>query len=216
MSINKSYAVLGLGRYGIAVAKELIGHGAEVLAVDKRQNVVNNLQSEIPLCKCADVTDAEVVERLGIKNFDVVIICMAGSLEASVMAISLCKSAGVKNIIAKCGSELHGNIFLNVGADKVIFPEKESGIRLAKNLLSSGFIDMIELSSNISLVELPVKPEWVGKTLMELNLRKKHSLNVVAIKSDSSVEINIDPELPLTENSKLIVIAKTKKLEKLN
>ncbi len=216
MSINKSYAVLGLGRYGISVAKELTEQGAEVLAVDKIQSVVNSLQNEIPFCKCADVTDSEVIERLGISNFDVAIICMAGSLEASVMAISLCKSAGVKNIIAKCGSELHGKIFLSVGADRVIFPEQESGVRLAKNLLSSGFIDMIELSKNISMVELSPKPEWLGKTLRELNLRKKHSLNVVAIKTQNNIQIDIDPELPLEENSKLIVIANTKKLEKLN
>ncbi len=216
MSINKSYAILGLGRYGQAVARELLESGAEVLAVDIRENVVNNISDEIPLCKCADVTDEDVIKKLGISNFDVVIVCMASSLEASVMAITLCKNAGVKTVIAKCGNEMQGKIFINVGADKVIFPEQESGVRLAKNLLSSGFIDMVELSRDISLVELGVKEEWVGKTLRELNLRKKYSLNVVAIKTNDDIQISIDPEVPLTENEKLIVIANTKKLEKLN
>ena len=216
MSIHKSYAVLGLGRYGFAVAKELIESGAEVLAVDKNQSLVNAAASEIPLCKCADVTDSDAIEHLGISNFDVVIISMANSLESSVMAISLCKQAGVPTVIAKCANEMHKQIMLQVGADKVVFPEQESGIRLAKNLLSSGFIDMVELSDKFGLVEINVRDEWVGKTLRELNLRKKYSLNVVAIKSGSKVSIDIPPELPLESGIKLVVIANTKKLEKLN
>ncbi len=216
MSIHKSYAVLGLGRYGFAVAKELIGSGAEVLAVDKKQSLVDAAADEIPLCKCADVTDADVIERLGISNFDVAIISMANSLESSVMAISLCKQAGVPTVIAKCANEMHKQIMLQVGADKVVFPEQESGIRLAKNLLSSGFIDMVELSDKFGLVEINVRDEWVGKTLHELNLRKKYSLNVVAIKSNNKVSIDVPPELPLESGIKLIVIANTKKLEKFN
>lgn len=216
MSIHKSYAVFGLGRYGLAVAKELFDCGAEVLAVDINQSLVDNAADKIPLCKCADITDPEVIKRLGISNFDVVIIAMANNLEASVMAISLCKQVGVPTVIAKCGNEIHRQILLRVGADKVIFPEKESGVRLAKNLLSSGFVDMIELSDKISLVELEMRKEWIGKTLSELNLRQKYSLNVVAIKTDDEASINIDPSKPLEEGSRLIVIANTKKLEKLN
>ncbi len=216
MSIHKSYAVLGLGRYGFAVARELLESGAEVLAVDKNRSLVNAAADVIPLCKCADVTDPDVIERLGISSFDVVIISMANSLEASVMAISLCKQAGVQTVIAKCASEMHKQIMLRVGADKVVFPEQESGVRLAKNLLSSGFIDMIELSDKFGLVEIDVRNEWAGKTLRELNLRKKYSLNVVAIKSGNEISIDIAPELPLESNTKLIVIANTKKLEKLN
>ena len=134
---NRSYAVFGLGRYGRAVAKELVDNGNEVIAVDDNQDVVNEAAADIPLCKCADVTDADVIARLGIADVDTVIICMANSLEASVMAITLCKEAGVKNVIAKCGTEMHQKIMLRVGADQVVFPENESGIRLAKNLISS-------------------------------------------------------------------------------
>ena len=216
MSVHKAYAVLGLGRYGFAVAKELIDSGAEVLAVDKKQSLVDAATDEIPLCKCADVTDPDVIERLGISNFDVVIISMANSLESSVMAITLCKQAGVPMVIAKCANEMHKQIMLQVGADKVVFPEQESGVRLAKNLLSSGFIDMVELSDKFGLVEINVRNEWVGKALCELNLRKKYSLNVVAIKTDGEISIDISPELPLKSGMKLIVIANTKKLEKLN
>ena len=215
MSINKTYAVFGLGRYGMAVAEELVRNGAEVIAVDLVQENVDNAAKTIPVCKCADITRPDVIERLGISNIDVVIIAMASNLEASVMAVTLCKEAGVKTVIVKCGNEMHQTIFYRVGADKVIFPEKESGTRLAKNLLTSGFAEMIELSDDVSMVELDVKDEWAGKTLIELNLRKKYDMNVVAIRVGDKISTSVDPTLPLEKGSELIVIANTAKLQKL-
>ncbi|MBE6797421.1 MAG: TrkA family potassium uptake protein [Ruminococcaceae bacterium] len=215
MSINKTYAVLGLGRYGTAVAEELVNNGAEVLAVDIDQNNVNNASLNIPLCKCADVTDAEVIEKLGISNIDVAIVAMANNLEASVLATSLCKEAGVKTVIAKCGSELHSKILYNVGADRVIFPEKESGKRLARTLLTAGFSEMIELSDKISMVEFEVRDEWVGKNLVDLQLRKKYSINVVAICEGENISTAFDPHEPFKKGMRLIVIAETQKLQKL-
>ena len=215
MSINKTYAVFGLGRYGMAVAEELVRNGAEVLAVDLIQENVDNAAKTIPVCKCADITRPDVIERLGISNIDIVIIAMASNLEASVMAVTLCKEAGVKTVIVKCGNEMHQTIFYRVGADKVIFPEKESGTRLAKNLLTSGFAEMIELSDDVSMVELDVKNEWAGKTLIELNLRKKYDMNVVAIRMGDKISTSVDPTLPLEKGSQLIVIANTAKLQKL-
>lgn len=215
MSLNKSYVVFGLGRYGYAVAKELVNNGADVLAIDSNEELVNAVSIDIPFCKCADATDIEVFKQLGIKNFDVAIIAMASNLEASVMAVMLCKEVGVKTVIAKCSNEIHQKVLSKVGADKVVFPEYESGVRLAKNILSSGFIDMVELANNVSLVELDVKKEWIGKSLIELNLRKRNSLNVVAIKINEIVEVNIDPSIPLTEEMKLIVICDKTKLNKL-
>ena len=215
MKAKKTYAVFGLGRYGIAVAKELVENGREVIAVDNDEKIVNDVAAYLPVCKCADVTDAEVISRLGIGNIDTVIVCMASNLEASVMAVTLCKEAGVKTVIAKCSNEMHQKILLRVGADQVVFPENESGIRLAKNLLSSGFIDMISLSKDVSMVEIDVKDEWCGKNLIELNLRKKYGLNIVAIKKGERVNVSINPEQVLDGESSLIVIANTAKLGKL-
>lgn len=215
MSIHKTYAVFGLGRYGRAVAQELVQSGAEVLAVDSNMHVVNAVAKDIPICKCADVTDIEVLKQLGVKNMDVVIIAMASSLEASVMATMLCKEVGVKTVIVKCGNETHQKILSKIGADKVVLPENESGVRLAKNLLSSGFVDMVELTKNVGMVELEVKPEWTGKSLLQLNLRKKYSLNVVAIREGESVNVNVDPERLLTADMRLVVIANTVQLNKL-
>lgn len=215
MSIKKSYAVFGLGRYGTAVAKELVENGAEVLAVDINQDIVDEASAEIPYCKCADITDPEVIRQLGIANVDVVIIAMATNLEASVMATMLCKEIGVKTVIAKCANKMNYKILSKIGADQVVLPESESGIRLAKNLLSSGFVDIIELSKDVSMIELDVRPEWEGKNLIELNLRQKYSINVAAVIEDKNVSVNIDPKQPLKKSMKLIVIANRAKLSKL-
>ena len=215
MSINKTYGVFGLGRYGKAVALELINSGAEVLAVDKNEENVHSAADEIPYCKCADVTDPDVIELLGIGNLDVVIIAMSQSFEASVMATMLCKQAGVKTVVVKSSCEMHCEILRRVGADRVVTPESESGRRLAKNLLSSGFADIIELSPDISVIELDTKKEWVGKSLIELDLRRKYGINVVALRSGGEISCSIDPTVPLKEGSSLIVIADVKKISKL-
>jgi trk system potassium uptake protein TrkA len=215
MSKKKTYAVFGLGRYGIAVARELVSSGSEVIAVDSDEKIVNAAADELPICKCADITDPDVIHQLGISNVDVVIIAMANNLEASVMAVTLCKEIGVKTVIAKSANEMHQKILSRVGADQVVIPESESGARLAKNLLSSGFVDIIELTNNVCMVELDVRPEWVGKNLLELNLRKKYSVNVVAIRRGKGVSTDIDPNEPLSEEMELIVIANTAKLSKL-
>ena len=215
MKANKTYAVFGLGRYGMAVARELVDNGMEVIAVDAEERIVNDAAVYLPVCRCADVTDAEVISRLGIGNIDTVIVCMASNLEASVLAVTLCKESGVKNVIAKCSNEMHRKILLRVGADQVVFPEKESGVHLAKNLLSSGFIDMISLSKDVSMVEIDVKKEWCGKNLIDLNLRKKYGINIVAIKKGEKVNVNINPEQVLDDETTLIVIANTTKLGRL-
>ena len=215
MSFHQTYAVFGLGRYGLNVAKELVNSGVDVIAVDSSEQIINQVAKELPFCKCADSTNIEVLKKLGIANVDTVVVAMAGNIEASVMTVMHCKELGVKNVIAKCSSEMHYKILTKVGADKVVFPEKDSGIRLAKNLISSGFVDVIELNNDVSMVELEMKKEWIGKNLLELNLRKKYSLNVIEIKENEQIEINIDPQSILKENQTLIVIGSKAKLSKL-
>ena len=215
VSNRHSYAVFGLGRYGRAVALELVAGGAEVLAVDEDEALVNSLVGDIPLCKCADVTNPDVLRQLDIGSFDTVIIAMAESLEATVMAIMLCKEMGVETVIAKCGTEMHRKILTRVGADRVVFPESESGTREAKNLLSAGFVDLLDLARDVSMVEISVRPEWVGKSLMDLNLRRKYGINIVAIRRGEDLAITIDPEKPLGKDERLLVIANPARLEKL-
>lgn len=215
MAAKKTYAVFGLGRYGKAVALELVKNGFEVLAVDNNEAHVNAAIPDIPICKCADVTDKEVLKQLGIPHIDVVVIAMASNLESSVMATMLCKELGVKTVVVKCSSDMNCKILSKVGADQVVFPEHESGVRLGKSLMSSGLVDIIELSKDVSMVEIEVKESWVGKNLMELNLRKKYSLNVVAIIQNEQINTFIDPSKPLTKDMTLVVIADANKLSKI-
>ncbi len=212
---KKTYAVLGLGRYGTAVAKELVKNGADVIAVDKNEQIVQDSSVYLPICKCADITDPEVISELGISNADVVIVAMASSLEGSILAITLCKEAGVKTVIAKCANETHRKILKRVGADTVVFPENESGTRLAKNLLTSGFTDVLTLSDDLSLVELAARDEWVGKSLKELNLRKKYTVNVVAFRKNGKITDTVNPEELLDKDTEIIAIVNTAKLSKL-
>ena len=212
---KKTYAVLGLGRYGTAVAKELVKNGADVIAVDKNEQIVQDSSVYLPICKCADITDPEVISELGISNADVVIVAMASSLEGSILAITLCKEAGVKTVIAKCANETHRKILKRVGADTVVFPENESGTRLAKNLLTSGFTDILTLSDDLSLVELAARDEWVGKSLKELNLRKKYTVNVVAFRKNGKITAPVNPEELLDKDTEIIAIVITAKLSKL-
>lgn len=211
---KKTYAVLGLGRYGTAVAKELVKNGADVIAVDKNEQIVQDSSVYLPICKCADITDPEVISELGISNADVVIVAMASSLEGSILAITLCKEAGVKTVIAKCANETHRKILKRVGADTVVFPENESGTRLAKNLLTSGFTDILTLSDDLSLVELAARDEWVGKSLKELNLRKKYTVNVVAFRKNGKITAPVNPEELLDKDTEIIAIVNTAKLSK--
>ena len=215
MGINKTYAVIGLGRYGTVVAKELINGGAEVLAIDFNENIVNEVAREIPICKCVDICDKEAFLQLGMDRIDIAIIAMASNLEASVMAITLCKEAGVGTVIVKCGNEMHAKIYKQIGADKIVFPEKESGRRLAKNILSNGFMDIFELSRDVSMLEIPVDTQWVGKNLIELKLRDKYGMNVVSLIKSGEVITDVDPQMPLQAGMELIVIANVNKLKKL-
>ncbi len=215
MSLDKSYAVFGLGRYGQAVAKELAKSGADVLAVDRDNAKVEALVGDVALCKCADITDAQVLQQLDIGNIDVVIIAVASDLATAVMATTLCKEAGTNTVIAKCADEMQQKILKRVGADVVVIPEREAGTHLAKNLLSSGFVDLVELTQDVSMVEISVRPEWVGRSLMELDLRQKYAMNVVALRQKGEVSVTVDPFLPLSDDMSLVVIANTAKLQKL-
>ncbi len=213
MSINKSCAVFGLGRYGRSVVKELLDNGATVIAVDKNRKIVDEVIGEIPICKCADITDAGVIKQLGISNVDVVVISMAENFEGSVMATALCKEAGVKRVIVKCANDAHCNILRKIGADETVLPEREAGTRLAKNILSAGFIDIADISDDISILELDVKTEWVGKTLKELDLRRKYNINVIAFKKNNQTDIAINPDTVISDSTKMIVMAKRSEIK---
>ncbi|HKM04262.1 MAG TPA: TrkA family potassium uptake protein [Lachnospiraceae bacterium] len=213
---KKSYAVLGLGKFGRSIVEELSRADVDILAVDNDEDKVHKISEFVTYAIKADVRDADTINSLGLSNMDAVVVAMTGDLDASVMGTILAKEAGVPFVIAKAQDEIHTKILLKVGADKVIVPEKASGIRIARSLISGNFIDIIELSNRVRMVEIPIKKEWIGKTLRELNLRQKKSINVIGIRRDSEVEVNLDPEVPLAENISLLVIVDKYDISKLS
>ena len=212
---KKSYAVLGLGKFGISVAEEMARAGVDVLAIDMDEERVHNVASVVACAMKADVCDSETMHELGLSNMDGVVVAITGSLDASIMATIIAKEAGVPVVVAKAKDEIHAKILEKVGADRIIIPEKESGRRMARCLTYGNFIDFIDLSDHISMVEIAVRPEWVGKSLMELKLREKKGVNVIAIHSGNEVNVAIDPHMPLKAGTTMWVTIDKKNIVKL-
>ncbi len=202
MSKNNSYAVIGMGRFGTAVAMELSNSGADVLAVDINEERVRAISEHVTCAVKADISDAETVASLGLGNMDAVVVAMTRSMDASILATISAKESGAKYVIAKAQNEMHAKILTKVGADKVIVPEKESGRRIAKNLVNGNFLDFFELSDRISMVEIPVQEEWIGFNLRELDFRRKYSVNVIAYEANGKdLIVNIPPDMPLDKGT---------------
>ena len=169
--MGKSYAVLGLGKFGKSVALNLMKDGAEVLAVDQKEELVRDIVDYVTCAVCADVTDMEVMNSIGLEEMDGLVIATAESLEASVMALMIAKEIGVPYILAKADGRLKGEILKRIGADEVVYPEEEMGARTAYNLVSGKVMDLFDLSSKTSIVEIHLKQGWVGKNLRQLDIR---------------------------------------------
>lgn len=213
---KKSYAVMGLGRFGAAIAEELSRAGAEVLVVDEDEERVHELASIVTCAIKADVCDAESMESLGLSNMDGVVVAITENLDASIMGTILAKEAGVDYILAKARDAIHARILEKVGADKVIVPEKESGIRIARSMMSGKFLDFVELSDRIRMIEIPVKEEWIGKTLIQLNLRKTKKINVIAVRNvDDEIIVNFEPERPIKAGMSMLVTVDRNDIAKL-
>lgn len=212
---RKSFAIFGLGKFGYSVAIELSQAGAEVMAFDIDDEKVHDIASSVTKAMRVDVCDVETMEALGLSNMDGAIVAITGNLDASIMATIICKEAGVPYVLSKSGNQIQAAILQKLGADKVMVPEKESGIRVARSLMSGNVREFIELSERVKMIELSTKIEWVGKTLRELNLRQKHGINVIGIRKNDEILINFDPDTPIEEDCSFIVVLDKKNLSKL-
>lgn len=214
---KQSFAVIGLGKFGSSVALELAAAGAQVLAIDIDEERVADIAEYVTYAVRADVRDSKVMSSLGISNMDAVVIAITGNLDASIMGTILAKEAGVPLVIAKANEEMHTKILKKTGADRVIIPERESGVRVAHNILAGNFLEFVELSQKIRMIEVQVKPEWAGKTLRELKLRNKYQANVIAVKEKVGSEaiINIDPDMKLQPEMSLWMVLDMNNVERL-
>jgi len=213
--VRKQFAVIGLGRFGNSLAQTLARLGVEVLAVDQDEDKVKAVAPLVTQAVQADATDEAVLRELGIKNFDVVVVAIS-AFEASLLVTLYLKQIGVKKVVVKAGSDVHGKILEKVGADTIVFPEKDMGERVAYSLVSGSVIDYIELSEDYGVIEIAVTGGLVGRTLRNLNLRNRMGFNVMAIKRDTNVSIYLDPDEPLREGDVLVAIGPNEGVHKLN
>lgn len=213
---NNDFVVFGIGKFGKSVAVTLADNGREVLAIDCNEEVIQDISDYVTHAVQADVTDGDALKALGVGNFDVAVIAISNNLQASIMSTILAKEMGVGYILAKAQNDIHKRVLEKVGANKVIFPEREIGVRIANNLISENFVDYIELSDDYSIVETAVLDEWVGKSLREINMRVNYGINVMAIRKGESISITPGPDLILQSQDVLVVIGANPDLRKIN
>ncbi|CAM2777694.1 TrkA family potassium uptake protein [Hathewaya histolytica] len=202
---KKQYVVLGLGRFGTSVAETLYALGNDVLVIDADEERIQSVCDNVTHAIQADVTDEAALREVGARNFDVAIVSIGSDIQASIMATILLKELGIKEVVAKATNAMHAKVLRKIGANKVIFPEKDMGVRVAHGLVFSNILEYIELSPDYSIAEFLSPKEWHGKSLQELNLRSNYGINVMAIRRGS--EVDVSPSANETINSGDIIIA---------
>lgn len=212
---NKQYVVIGLGRFGISVAKTLYSLGHDVLAVDSDEETIQGIADSVTHAVQADATDENVLRELGIRNFDVAVVTIGADIQASIMVTLLLKELGVKYIIAKANSEIHAKVLYKLGADRVILPERDMGVRVAHNLVSTNVLDYIELSPDYSIVEIAAPKTWINKTLRELSLRSSYGVNVMAIRKEYDINVAPAADVVIQPSDIIVAIGSTEDLNKL-
>ncbi len=211
---KKEFAVIGLGRFGKTVATSLASSGAQVLVLDQDENALQEVSDAVTHTIRGEATSASTINQLGLGNYDAAVIAMSSNLESNVMATILVKEAGVPFIVVKAKTELEGRVLKKVGADKVIYPEKETGMRLANHLMHDNYFEAVELSEEYSIVDVDIPQDWIGKSLKTLNIRAKYGVNVIGVKGSSELNINPAPDDVLKEDDVLIMLGRNNLLNK--
>ena len=213
--MSKQIAVLGMGRFGKSIALSLSDMGADVMAVDANPDVLEKVADKVTFAIEADLKNAESITGTGIENMDVVVVAMGSDLTASITSVMAAKEVGVPFVMAKAADDRMGAILEKVGADKVIYPEEETGVRTARTLMSDSFMDYFDIDKNLCMLEMHPKEDWVGKNLIELNLREKYHANVVAIKDANKMHAFVDPNRKLEKTDELLVLLDKSDIKKL-
>ncbi len=203
---KRQYAVIGMGRFGTSVAMTLVKAGQEVLVVDSDEERIQKVAEFFTHAVVVDTTDEAAFTALGIRNFDMVVVAIGHDVQASVLTTLLLKEMGVRHIVAKAASVLHGKMLDKVGADQVVFPERDMGQRIAHNLMSTNIIDYFELAPDLGIIEVDVSGNLVGKSLLESKLREKYSITVIAVRRAGKISLSPDPADKLVESDRLIIV----------
>ncbi|MBD2861687.1 TrkA family potassium uptake protein [Paenibacillus sp. IB182363] len=209
---KKQYAVIGMGRFGTSVAKSLYDLGHEVMALDSNEQRMQEVSAMVTHAVQVDCTDEEALRALGIRNFDVVVVAIGEDIQSSILTTLILKDMGVPLLVVKARNELHGKVLKKIGADKVVFPERDMGLRVAHHLVSPNILDFIELSDDYSIVELKASSTMIGKNLRELDIRAKYGCNVMALKTGLKMNISPNAEDTIKEEDILVVVGQNNQL----
>ena len=209
----KSYVVIGLGRFGMTLARQLCALGGQVLAIDVHSDLVQQVANDVTHAVVGDAQDKEVLRALGVRDFDCAIIAIGGNLAASVLTTMNLKELEVPYIICKAHDETHRRVLEKLGVDRVIIPEQENAQRLARSLNSHNVLDYIELSEEYGILEVPTPKAWVGKTLKELNVRAKLGVNIIAVESGKTTNVSPSADYRIQAGDVLVVLGENYALE---
>ena len=209
----KSYIVIGLGKFGTEAAKRLCEFGCEVLAIDRKPELVQPVSNLVTQAVVGDARDKEVLRALGAKDFECAIVAIGDNLADSVLATMNLKELGVPYIVCKATDETHRQVLLKLGADRVVIPEQEHAHRLAKNLSSPNVLDYIELSEEYGIIEIPAPKGWQGKSLKELNVRAKLGVNIIAVEKAGKINVSPAADYRIESEDIMVVLGDTAALD---
>lgn len=209
----KQYIVIGAGRFGTSLAKSLIASGQEVMVIDENEKIIQQLSETMDNVAVVSATDESALKNIGLSNFDVAIVCIGSDLRASIMATLVAKDVGVPVVISKATDKTQAEVLRKIGADRVVFPEHDMGVKLARALSFNNLVDFMELDESHSIFEITVPNDWIGSNLIVLNVREKYEVNIVAVKRGDTFEVPPDPYKTFTKNDVIVVAGKTKRLE---
>lgn len=208
-----SFVVIGLGRFGSALARQLCQLGAEVLAIDVGADLVQQVSADVTHAVVADARDKEVLRALGVREMDCAVIAIGEDLAASVLTVMNLKELGVAQIICKANDETHRRVLEKLGADRVVVPEQEHAVRLARSLSSPNVLDYIELSEDYGIIEVPAPRSWQKKTLKELNVRAKLGVNIIAVRRDGEINVSPSADYCIEQGDVMVVLGDSVALE---
>lgn len=204
--MHKEFVVIGLGRFGGSIVRELVNQGADVMAIDKVPERVDEFATIATQAVVADTTDEATLKSLGIRNFEHVIIAIGDDIQSSILTTLMIKEIGVKKVTVKAQNDYHEKVLRKIGADQVVHPERDMGIRIANNIISNNVLDYLELSDDHSIIEIKVNEKIAGHSIIDLDIRARYGINIVAVKRGNDITVSPQAEEQLQLNDVLIII----------
>lgn len=212
---HRQYMVIGMGRFGSSLAQTLYDMGEDVLAIDQNAQQMEDMRDRVTNAIQADASDPDVLKEIGARDFDVAVVAIGEDVRSSAVITMLLKEMGVPMVVAKAQDEMHGRLLKRLGADKVIYPERDMGRRAAHNIVSGNIVDYMELSREYTMMEIRPRDEWIGRSLKEIQVRERYGVNVIAIRSGERVNGMPGGNDQIDADSVLVILGNRKGLERL-